>query len=143
METSDAPIIIFCKVVFLTVHLASQLKLSLTLGSLLSLCVFLLEMGCGELVMLTHYVLMLRAAAFPEQLLFLTDIMLYTGSLISCIFYLLIRSCSLYIAASFIVLILLYVPRWSSIFVCVFYFAFAEVAESFNKHQWRQVEIIT
>lgn len=46
------------------------------------------------------------------------------------------------ITALFIVLILLYVPRWSSIFICVFYFAFAEAAESFDKHEWMQVQII-
>lgn len=41
MKTSDAVIIIFCKVVLpSTAHLASYLKLSLTLGSLVSLCVF-------------------------------------------------------------------------------------------------------
>lgn len=43
MKTSDAVIIIFCKVVLpSTARLASYLKLSLTLGSLMSLCVFLL-----------------------------------------------------------------------------------------------------
>lgn len=53
METSNAIIIIFCKVVLLlTAHLlASYLKLSLTLESLVSLCVFLLRdrvWGIGE-----------------------------------------------------------------------------------------------
>lgn len=133
MEISNAIITIFYKVVLpLTAHLASYLKLNLTLKSLVSMS-FCYGIMCGELAMLTYYDLMPWAAAFPEQLLFLTSIMVYTRPLIFCIFYLFIRSCSLYITVSFVVLILLYVSRWSSIFSCVFYFASAEVAESLYK----------
>lgn len=71
------------------------------------------------------------AAALPEQLLFLINIMLYTRPLIFCIFYFLIRACSLYITASLISPTLLYVSRWSSISICVFYFSPAEIAEGF------------
>lgn len=87
--------------------------------------------GRGELVMMTHYDLMPRAAAFPEQLLFLINIMVHTRPLIFCKFYLLIRSCSLYITASFITPILPCVPRWSSIFIRVFYFSLAGAAKGF------------
>lgn len=58
MEISNAIIIIFCKVVLpLTAHLASYLKLSLMLESLVSLS-FCYGIMCGELVMLTYYDLM-------------------------------------------------------------------------------------
>lgn len=132
MEISSTVIVIFHKVVVpWTVHLASQLKISLILEPLVSLCFFGYEVGRGELVMMTHYDLMPWAAAFPEQLLFLINIVLCARPLIFCIFYLLIRSCSLYITASFISPILLYVPIWSSVFIWVFYFSLEEIAEGF------------